>query len=117
MSCPFQVDATTMNRRDRLRFETDLSVNVTPQGGIGMALKGRLKNLSAHGLGVILSRNLPLNSRARIEWGDTCFDGRVIYCKPRAGEFLTGFRVDGTVYDNRQKATGRDCACPPAGSE
>jgi len=92
-----------MNRRSRLRFRTDISVTVTLFEQPGVSFKGRLKNLSAHGLSVILSEELPPNSCARIEWGDASFDGRWIYCERQRSEFLVGFEVAGHVYDARQK--------------
>jgi hypothetical protein len=71
-------------------------------------LKGRLKNLSAHGLSVILGQELPPDSFARVEWGDTGFNGRLIYCKREKNEFITGFEVADHVYDARQKGAQED---------
>jgi hypothetical protein len=96
---------TEMSRRNRLRFETDLSVNVTPLGRPGAASKGRLKNLSAQGVAVIMKTNLPLHSRALLGWGGSTFEGRVVYCQPWEVEFLIGFRIDGHVYDGRERTT------------
>jgi hypothetical protein len=74
----------------------------------GVAIKGRLKDLSAHGLAVITSEELAAGSMLRVEWGSNVFDGRSIYCEQHGREFHTGIGVDGRVYDARQDANADD---------
>jgi hypothetical protein len=91
------------NRRSRVRFLTDMPVKVTCLTPPMSPVKGRLANLSAHGLSVILERELPTGSSARIEWGNTEFIGELIYCQPhgKGNEFLAGLNVETPVYDTK----------------
>jgi hypothetical protein len=86
--------------RSRVRFKTDITAKVTCLNSPGPSIKGRLANLSAHGLSLILSRELPAGSAVRVEWGNTKFMGEVIYCLPYKDEFLVGLRVEDPVYDS-----------------
>ncbi len=88
-----------MNRRNRLRFRTDLSAKVSCIDDPGTSLKGRLTNLSAHGLSLILSRELPVGTAVNVEWGSTKIVGEVIYCQTSGAEFIVGLRVEDPVYD------------------
>jgi hypothetical protein len=76
-----------------------MTVNVTCLQYPGHSLKGRLANLSAHGLSLILSNELPTGAAAKVEWGSANFVGEIIYCQPYLQEFLIGLRVDDPVYD------------------
>lgn len=89
-----------MNRRSRVRFKTDITAKVTCLNAPGPAIKGRLANLSAHGLSLIISCELPTGSAVSVEWGDTKFIGELIYCQPHKDEFLVGLRVEDPVYDS-----------------
>ncbi|NLV30414.1 MAG: PilZ domain-containing protein [Acidobacteria bacterium] len=94
-----------MNRRTRTRFKTDLTVNVTcvdPPGSTGRA---RLSDLSVHGLSLILGEALPEGALVRVDWGDVTFTGELVYCKPQAGGFVVGLKVEDPVYE-----TARKCA-------
>ena len=95
------------NRRDRARFKTDISVRVTLLDEPALICKGRLANLSAHGLSIILSDELNPGSIVRVEWGDTDFVGEVIYCRMQGQEFLAGLKVEGPVYDAKSPQTGK----------
>jgi len=85
-----------------------MSVTSTPLDRSGGAIKGRLKDLSAHGLSVITSAELPPGSMVRVEWHSNVFNGRSIYCDQHGQEFLIGIDVDGRVYDARQDADADD---------
>ena len=93
-----------MNRRSRVRFNTDMTVKVTCPDKPGTSIKGRLANLSAHGLSLILSSELPASSSVRVEWGSSDFEGQVIYCQPRGHEFLVGLEVEAPVYDKAKSS-------------
>ncbi len=93
------------NRRSRVRFLTDIPVQVTCLTPPGTPIKGRLANLSAHGLSVIVGRELPAASSIKVEWGDTQFIGELVYCQPHGKEFLAGLNVETPVYDTK-KSTG-----------
>jgi hypothetical protein len=80
-----------------------MTVSVSLLEEPGRVLKGRLKNLSAHGLSIILAEELSPDCFVRIEWGNTGFSGRMIYCKRKDAEFIAGFEIAGHVYDARQK--------------
>jgi hypothetical protein len=88
-----------MNRRERLRFRTDITVRVNCLDYPGASIKGRLADLSAHGLSLILDRELPSGSAIRVEWGETALTGETVYCQPRGREFLIGLKVNDPVYD------------------
>jgi len=93
-----------MNRRGRARFRTDLTVNVALLDLPDLSLKGRLANLSAHGLSIIIAEELPEGCTVRVEWGATSFVGRTIYCRPQGREFLVGLEVDNPVYDTKKQS-------------
>jgi len=64
----------------------------------GRSIKARLADLSVHGLSLILSRELPLGSHVRVEWGQTTFVGELIYCETYGQEYLIGLKVADPVY-------------------
>jgi hypothetical protein len=76
-----------------------MTVKVTCLQTPDRSQKGRLANLSAHGLSLILSSELPTGTVAKVEWGSTNFVGEIIYCQPYLQEFLLGLRVNDPVYD------------------
>ena len=89
-----------MNRRNRTRFKTDITVNLTCHE-INKSYKGkaRLADLSAYGLSLILKDDLPIGTTVKVEWGQSVRDGELIYCKPHGREFLAGFKVEDPVYE------------------
>ena len=92
-----------MNRRSRTRFKTDLSVIVTCPDLPDQAAKGRLADLSVHGLSLILKDELKVGTLLRVEWGNTDFTGELIYCRPHGQEFLIGLRVEDSVYETARQ--------------
>jgi hypothetical protein len=99
-----------MNRRNRVRFMSDISVLATCITDSTPPLKGRLANLSAHGLSVILKSELSAGTLLKVEWGSTEFVGEIIYCKPYGSEFLLGLNVETPIYDPKKSATTRKTA-------
>jgi hypothetical protein len=75
-----------------------LTVTVTCPELSGRSIKARLADLSVHGLSLILSRELPLGSRVKVEWGQTNFVGELVYCETYGREYLAGLKVDDPVY-------------------
>lgn len=92
-----------MNRRSRARFKTDLTVKVTCPDLPGSSSSARLADLSAHGLSLILNRELNVGSSVRVEWGSCTFVGESVYCRPHGREFIVGLKVDDPVYDTARK--------------
>ena len=92
-----------MNKRSRARFKTDLTVNVTCTDLPDFSSRARLADLSAHGLSVILNRELDVGSSVRVEWGSCTFVGESVYCRPLGREFVVGLKVDDPVYDTAKK--------------
>jgi hypothetical protein len=84
---------------------SDIPVKVTCVSPRGTPIKGRLANLSAHGLSVILSRELPTGCAVKVEWGSSEFVGELIYCLPHGNEFLAGLNVETPVYDTKRSTT------------
>jgi hypothetical protein len=76
-----------------------MTVHVISLDSPGTLFKGRLADLSAHGLSLILDRELPSGSGIRVEWGDTALVCESVYCQPRGREFLVGLKVNDPVYD------------------
>ena len=70
----------------------------------GLSVKGRLANLSAHGISLILNCELPPGSAVKVEWGSTVLKGELIYCQPHGQEFLVGLKVEEPVYDTAQSS-------------
>ncbi len=99
-----------MNRRSRVRFKTDMTVKVTSLDEPEISYKARLANLSAHGLSIIMTEELPSGSIVRVEWGTTRFVGELIYCQAHRDEFLVGLQVEDPVYDAKQPASSRKSA-------
>ncbi len=81
-----------------------MSVLVTCLKSPSATLKGRLVNLSAHGLSVIVDRELPEGS-FKIQWGTCEFVGELIYCESHGTEFLAGMEVESPVYDTSKLTT------------
>jgi hypothetical protein len=94
-----------MNKRSRVRFISDIPVKVTCLTSPGPAIKGRLANLSAHGLSVILNCELAPGSVLRVEWGNSEFVGELIHCQSHGKEFLLGLNVETPVYDTKKSAS------------
>jgi hypothetical protein len=84
---------------------SDIPVKVTCITPKGTPIKGRLANLSAHGLSVVLGRELPTGSAVKVEWGSSEFVGELIYCQPHGKEFLVGLTVENPVYDTKKSTT------------
>lgn len=92
-----------MNRRNRTRFKTDLTVHVSCPDLKEGSCKARLSDLSVHGLSLILREELPDATRVRVHWGDVAFEGELVYCKPHGQEFLVGLKVEDPVYETARK--------------
>jgi hypothetical protein len=97
-----------MNRRNRTRFKTDLTVTVSCPGSQSSRCKARLADLSVHGLSLILKEKLPASSLVRVEWGAATFTGELVYCQPHGSEFLAGLKVDDPVYETARKQVSQD---------
>jgi hypothetical protein len=83
---------------------SDISISVTCLTCPGPPINGRLANLSAHGLSIILKCELPTGSVIKVEWGSSEFVGELIYCQPYGNEFLLGLNVENPVYDTKKAA-------------
>ncbi len=81
-----------------------MTVKVSRLDEPGVFFKGRLANLSAHGLGVIIGKELPEGSVVKVEWGSTSFVGELVFCQPCGKEFLAGLQVEEPVYETAQSA-------------
>jgi len=92
-----------MNRRNRTRFKTDLTVNVRCSDILTGNCKARLSDLSVHGLSLILRQKLPTGTLVQVQWGSVTFMGELVYCQPRGEEFLVGLKVDDPVYETARK--------------
>jgi hypothetical protein len=92
-----------MNRRNRTRFRTDLTVTVKCLGFRSGSCKARLADLSVHGLSLILKEKLPTASLVTVEWGTAIFTGELVYCRPHGREFLAGLKVEDPVYETARK--------------
>jgi hypothetical protein len=88
-----------MNRRNRLRFSTDMIATVTGVDDPGISMKGRLQNLSAHGLSLILPGELPTGITVKVEWGTSNVRGILVYCQPYGKEYRAGLEVEDSIYD------------------
>lgn len=78
--------AVTTERRQSIRHPIDREVNVVPTiGGSGSCWRGRIKNLSLHGLRLILERRFEKNTFLSIRVLDNdrdelmSFFGKVVY--------------------------------------
>jgi hypothetical protein len=80
---------------------SDIAVKVTCQPPPETAIKGRLANLSAHGLSVIVGCELPTGSSVKVEWGDSEFVGELVYCRSHGKEYLAGIAVETPVYETK----------------
>ncbi len=92
-----------MNRRNRTRFKTDLTVTVRCSELPGGSAKARLADLSVHGLSLILQDELPSSAVVHVEWGTVKFTGEVVYSRPHNHEFLVGLKVEDSVYETARK--------------
>ncbi len=78
-------------------------MNVSCMDLPGGSCKGRLADLSVHGLSLILKEKLPAASLVHVEWGTVMFDGELVYCQPHGQEFLIGLKVEDPVYETARK--------------
>lgn len=92
-----------MNRRSRTRFKTDLTATITCSDLPGIQTKGRLADLSVHGLSLIVNKELNIGSAAKVEWGNVVFVGELVYCQSHGNEFLVGLKVEEPVYETAKK--------------
>ena len=92
-----------MNRRNRTRFKTDITVRVSCQELQSGICKARLADLSVHGLSIILKEKLPDASVVNVEWGTVKFMGEIVYCRPHGQEYLVGLKVEDSVYETARK--------------
>jgi hypothetical protein len=93
-----------MNRRSRVRFMSDIPITASCLNYPGAPIKGRLANLSAHGLSIILKSELPIGVIVKVEWGSSEFVGELVHCQPHGSEFLMGLNVETPVYDSKKTA-------------
>jgi hypothetical protein len=96
-----------MNRRNRTRFKTDLTVSVSCSDLPNGSCKARLSDLSVHGLSLILNEKLPMASLVKVEWGTVTFMGELVYCRPHGREFLIGLKVEDSVYETARQCAGQ----------
>jgi hypothetical protein len=92
-----------MNRRNRTRFKTDLTVTISCDELRAGSCKARLADLSVHGLSLILKEKLPVASQVKVKWGTVTFSGELVYCQPHGKEFLAGLKVEDSVYETARK--------------
>ncbi len=91
-----------MNKRNRVRFISDIPVKVTCLTPPRPPMKGRLANLSAYGLSVVVGKELPPAASVKVEWGDCEFTGELVYCNPHGKEFLAGLNVETPIYETKK---------------
>jgi len=87
-------------RRDP-RFQTEEEVRVTLLDRPEDSLAGKVRDLSARGMGLVLREKLPAGTLIRVEWSDTLLLGEVIYCQRQGEEFIAGIEVDEFVNKDR----------------
>ena len=88
-----------MNRRNRLRFSTDMIATITGVDDPGISMKGRLQNLSAHGLSLIIPGEIPTGITVNVEWGTSSVQGALVYCQSYGKEYRAGLEVEDSIYD------------------
>ncbi len=88
-----------MNRRNRLRFSTDMIATITSVDDPDISMKGRLQNLSAHGLSLIVPGEIPTGIIVKVEWGTFHVQGQLLYCQPYGKEYRAGLEVEDSIYD------------------
>jgi hypothetical protein len=103
-----------MNRRNRLRFSTDMIATITGVEEPDISMKGRLQNLSAHGLSLIVPGELPTGITVKVEWEKSKVRGLLVYCKPYGNEYRAGLEVEDAIYDS---TFSRNKAKKPAASD
>ncbi len=92
-----------MNRRNRTRFKTDLTANISCSDLRTGSCKARISDLSVHGLSLILKEKIPIAAMVRVEWVTVPFVGEVVYCQEHGPEFLVGLKVEESVYETARK--------------
>ena len=65
-----------------------------------VSTKGRIANLSAHGLSLILPCEVPAGITVHLEWGEYRVQGQFIYCQPYGDEYRVGLQVDDPIYES-----------------
>ncbi|HYK88868.1 MAG TPA: PilZ domain-containing protein [Acidobacteriota bacterium] len=98
-----------MDRRQELRTSSKETVTVTNLTAAWMHFTGQLRDLSSHGLGLILSLPLETDTTISVEWEDTIVLGQIAYCHKCSGKYHAGLRTEYLIYDRSQsKRSQRD---------
>jgi len=93
-------DGNYMNRRDRLRFSTDMIATITGIDEPEISCQGRLANVSAHGLSLILRDSIPSGIAVKVQWGTSLVIGQLLYCELYKDEYRAGVKVQDPIYDS-----------------
>jgi hypothetical protein len=72
----------------------------------GISVEGRLANLSAHGISLILPRALSTGITVRVRWRATDFVGQLLYCEPHGNEYRVGLQVEDPIYESTPERKG-----------
>jgi hypothetical protein len=75
-------------------------VTITGVDDPDVSMKGRIANLSAHGLSLILPGKVPSDITVNAEWGEYHVQGRLIYCRPYGNEYRVGLQVEDPIYEH-----------------
>ncbi len=83
-----------MDKRREERFAADQDVTIAILGERPSRQKGRIRNTSGSGLGIVVETEIPAGTAVRIELADAILLGEVMYCRPSpTGNFL-GIQVE-----------------------
>jgi hypothetical protein len=103
-------------RRREIRFEIDQPVTVSNLEHRGTPLEGRLANVSANGIRLMLYRKLDPGTMVKVEWGNTLLLGEIIYCKAEGSEFAAGLELEDALYETDSLASLAETWAEPSRS-
>lgn len=102
-----RADLTGMNRRREQRFDLDQTVTLTELEGPAPPTIGRLANVSATGVAVVVGREYEAGTVLRLECGQTQLFGTVVHCTPAGREFSLGIELEDAVYSGSIRRRAR----------
>ena len=87
------------NRRKFPRFPTDELVAVTLLGTLPIKMTGRVVDLSAKGLRLVLKEEVATSTPIRVDGFNTMLLGEVCYCRFEDGGWQTGVMLEHFIWN------------------
>jgi hypothetical protein len=88
-----------MESRREPRFAINQTVHITNLGVPGDPISGKIVNISARGIRLLLDNEIAIGTIIKVEWATTLLLGQIIYCIPEGKQYSVGMELEEAVYD------------------